>query len=65
MTNIEDIFKGIISLIFFIIFIGAIIPLVAESFIGSFSFVIGIAFFAIILAILIKILNEFGIGNGI
>lgn len=66
MADIEEIFKVIVSLIVFVILMGALAPLLGESNIfGLSSFIIGFAFLAVILAVLIKILNEFGIGHGI
>jgi len=59
--NIEEIFKSIIALIFAIIFLGALSDLTGSlNLSGIYSFMIGFAFLAIIISVLLKILDEFG-----
>ncbi|MFH1889577.1 MAG: hypothetical protein ABIJ58_01730 [Nanoarchaeota archaeon] len=60
--NIEEVFKSIMGIIFFIIFLGALAPLIgASNIFGLSSWLIGLTVMMVILAFLIKILDEFGL----
>jgi len=59
--DIEELFKSVIALIFGIILLGALADVFKEIAISQFySFMIGFAFLAIVIAVLLKILEELG-----
>jgi len=60
--HFEEIFKSILGIIFFIVFLGALSPLFGASDVfGLSSWLIGFTILLIILAFIIKILDEFGV----
>lgn len=61
MVDMEEIFKGAIALIFGVIFLSALADIIGKSpLAGDYSFLIGFAFLAIMIAVLLKILEAFG-----
>ena len=58
--DLEEIFKSIIAIIIFGIFLSAFAPLLGAAIGSGSSFIVGFAFLAVILAFLMKILQEFG-----
>lgn len=65
MPDLEEIFKGIVAIIFLVVFLGAMGPLFVQANLPDFSsFIIGFSFLFIVLVVLIKILEAFGGGHG-